>query len=68
MRTVVLAYHEIGAKALEATIRNGMEVVAVFTHRDDPKEGSWFSSVARVAAEHGIRLGKGFVGNVITLG
>ena len=40
MRTVVLAYHEIGAKALEATIRNGMEVVAVFTHRDDPKEGS----------------------------
>ncbi|MFM8641001.1 MAG: bifunctional UDP-4-amino-4-deoxy-L-arabinose formyltransferase/UDP-glucuronic acid oxidase ArnA, partial [Planctomycetota bacterium] len=54
MRTVVLAYHEIGAKALEATIRNGMEVVAVFTHRDDPKEGSWFASVARVAAEHGI--------------
>ena len=54
MRTVVLAYHEIGAQALEATIRNGMEVVAVFTHRDDPKEGSWFASVARVAAEHGI--------------
>jgi len=54
MRTVVLAYHEIGAAALAATIRSGMNVVAVFTHRDDPSEGSWFASVARLAAQHGI--------------
>jgi UDP-4-amino-4-deoxy-L-arabinose formyltransferase/UDP-glucuronic acid dehydrogenase (UDP-4-keto-hexauronic acid decarboxylating) len=54
MRTVVLAYHEIGAESLKATIANGMEVVAVFTHRDNPAEGNWFASVARVAAEHGI--------------
>ncbi len=54
MRTVVLAYHEIGAAALEATIRSGMNVVAVFTHRDDPSEGGWFASVARLAAQHGI--------------
>ena len=54
MRTVVLAYHEIGAASLKAAIDNGLEVVAVFTHRDNPNEGSWFASVARVAAEHGI--------------
>ncbi len=54
MRTVVLAYHEIGAASLLAAIKSGLEVVAVFTHRDDPAEGGWYASVARVAAEHGI--------------
>jgi len=54
MRTIVFAYHEIGAAALRATLRNGMDVVAVFTHRDDPNEGGWYASVARLAAEHGI--------------
>ena len=54
MRTIVFAYHEIGAAALRATLRNGFEVVAVFTHRDDPNEGGWYASVARLAAEHGI--------------
>ena len=54
MRTVVLAYHEIGAASLQEVIRSGLEVVAVFTHRDDPAEGGWYASVARLAAEHGI--------------
>ena len=54
MRTIVFAYHEIGAAALRATLRNGLDVVAVFTHRDDPNEGGWYASVARLAAEHGI--------------
>ncbi|NBX36894.1 MAG: bifunctional UDP-4-amino-4-deoxy-L-arabinose formyltransferase/UDP-glucuronic acid oxidase ArnA [Planctomycetes bacterium] len=54
MRTVVLAYHEIGAAALRQAIASGLQVVAVFTHRDDPKEGGWYASVARLAAEHGI--------------
>jgi UDP-4-amino-4-deoxy-L-arabinose formyltransferase/UDP-glucuronic acid dehydrogenase (UDP-4-keto-hexauronic acid decarboxylating) len=54
MRTVVLAYHEIGAASLKAAIKNGLNVVAVFTHRDTPSEGTWFASVARIAAEHGI--------------
>ncbi len=54
MRTVVLAYHEIGAASLKEAIRSGLEVVAVFTHRDDPAEGSWYANVARIAAEHGI--------------
>ena len=56
MRTIVFAYHEIGAAALRATLRNQLDVVAVFTHRDDPNEGSWYASVARLAAEHGIAV------------
>ena len=54
MRTVVLAYHEIGAASLLAAIKSGLEVVAVFTHRDDPAEGGWYASVAKIAAQHGI--------------
>ncbi len=31
-------------------MRNGIDVVAVFTHRDDPRENVWFDSVAELAA------------------
>ena len=54
MKTVVLAYHEIGAAGLKAAIRNGLDVVAVLTHKDDPDEGGWFASVAEEAARNGI--------------
>ena len=54
MKTIVLAYHELGAAGLKAAIRNGLDVVAVFTHRDDPSEGGWYTSVAREAAAAGI--------------
>jgi len=54
MNAILFAYHEIGAAALEAMLRNNIDVVAIFTHRDDPAEGGWFRSVARLAADHGI--------------
>ncbi len=54
MKAVVLAYHDIGAAGLKATLESGIEVVAVLTHRDDPAEGQWFASVAREAAAAGI--------------
>ena len=54
MKVILFAYHEIGAAALDALIASGDDVVAVFTHRDDPGEGNWFRSVARIAASHGI--------------
>ena len=54
MKVVLFAYHEIGAAALDALIASGDDVVAVFTHRDDPGEGNWFRSVARTAASQGI--------------
>ncbi len=54
MKAVVLAYHDVGCAGIEALLRNGFDVVAVFTHRDDPVENTWFGSVARLAASHRI--------------
>jgi UDP-4-amino-4-deoxy-L-arabinose formyltransferase/UDP-glucuronic acid dehydrogenase (UDP-4-keto-hexauronic acid decarboxylating) len=54
MRTVVLAYHDIGCTGLDALVRSGFDVAAVFTHKDDPNEAVWFGSVAEKAASHGI--------------
>ena len=54
MKAIVLAYHNIGAVGLEALLRNGFTVEAVFTHKDDPNENVWFKSVAERAAERGI--------------
>ncbi len=54
MKAVVLAYHDIGCVGIEALLRNGVEIAAVFTHVDDPQENRWFRSVAETAAAHGI--------------
>jgi len=54
MRAIVAGYNNMGCEGLEALIRNGYEVVAVFTYVDDPEETIWFSSVAEVAARHDI--------------
>ena len=52
MKAVVLAYHNIGCAGLEALLRHGFDVQAVFTHKDDPGEKIWFGSVAELAARH----------------
>ena len=54
MKAVVLAYHNIGCIGLEALLKNGFEVQAVFTHRDNPEENIWFKSVAELAAQKGL--------------
>ncbi|MBU0716569.1 MAG: bifunctional UDP-4-amino-4-deoxy-L-arabinose formyltransferase/UDP-glucuronic acid oxidase ArnA [Verrucomicrobia bacterium] len=54
MKTIVLAYHDIGCVGLEALLRNGFDVQAVFTHKDNPSEFVWFQSVAERAAARGI--------------
>ncbi len=54
MRTVVFGYHNIGRQGLDTLLRHNADVVAVFTHRDDPTEALWFDSVAELAADHGI--------------
>ncbi|MDD5483777.1 MAG: bifunctional UDP-4-amino-4-deoxy-L-arabinose formyltransferase/UDP-glucuronic acid oxidase ArnA [Kiritimatiellae bacterium] len=54
MKTVVLAYHDIGCVGIEALLRNGFDVQAVFTHRDNPAENIWFRSAAECAASAGI--------------
>jgi UDP-4-amino-4-deoxy-L-arabinose formyltransferase / UDP-glucuronic acid dehydrogenase (UDP-4-keto-hexauronic acid decarboxylating) len=50
MRAVVLAYSNIGCVGMRALLRHGFEIVAVFTHRDNPQETIWFDSVAELAA------------------
>jgi UDP-4-amino-4-deoxy-L-arabinose formyltransferase/UDP-glucuronic acid dehydrogenase (UDP-4-keto-hexauronic acid decarboxylating) len=54
MRTVVLAYHNIGCIGIDALIRNGFEIAAVFTHKGDPQENLWFNSVTECAANHNL--------------
>ena len=50
MKVIVLGYSNIGCAGIEALLRNGFDIAAVFTHRDDPKENIWFNSVATLAS------------------
>ena len=54
MRAVVLAYHNIGCAGIRSLMEKGIEIAAVFTHRDDPGEALWFDSVAELASDLGI--------------
>lgn len=54
MRAVVLAYHNIGCAGIDALLRNGFEILAAFTHKDDPRETIWFDSVAELATARNI--------------
>ncbi len=54
MKAIVLAYHDIGCAGLDALLRNGFDVQAVFTHKDSPGETVWFHSVAEFAASRGL--------------
>ncbi|TCV98918.1 bifunctional UDP-4-amino-4-deoxy-L-arabinose formyltransferase/UDP-glucuronic acid oxidase ArnA [Biostraticola tofi] len=54
MKAIVFAYHDIGCAGLNALKSAGYDVQAVFTHTDDPAENTFFSSVARLGAEHGL--------------
>jgi len=54
MKTVVLAYHNIGCRGIEALLKHGFQIAGVFTHLDDPAENIWFDSVAELAARHGL--------------
>ena len=51
LRAVVLAYHEIGCIGIDALLRHGFDVCAVFTHVDRPGENVWFQSVAELSAK-----------------
>lgn len=54
MKAVVFAYHNIGVAGLESVRKNGIEIQAIFTHRDDPGENCWFGSVYAWAKSSGI--------------
>ena len=51
---VVFAYHNVGARCLAVLLEQGVRVVLVVTHQDNPQETIWFDSVERLAREHGL--------------
>ncbi len=54
LRAVVLAYHDVGCAGLAELLAQGDDVLAVFTHEDDPGENVWFGSVADLARSRGV--------------
>ncbi len=54
MRTIVLAYHEMGCVGIESLLAHGFDIVAVFTHVDSSNENLWFRSVAELAARRNL--------------
>ncbi|MBD2815081.1 bifunctional UDP-4-amino-4-deoxy-L-arabinose formyltransferase/UDP-glucuronic acid oxidase ArnA [Xenorhabdus sp. Flor] len=54
MKAVIFAYHDIGCVGLNALVRAGFDIQAVFTHVDDPNENNFFSSVAHIGADLGL--------------
>lgn len=53
-RILLFAYSEVGSLCIEALIRDGANIAAVYTHEDDPNEEIWFRSVKEIAEEAGI--------------
>lgn len=53
-KAVVFAYHDIGCAGIEALLAAGYEIAAVFTHADDPKENTFYGSVAQLCSLKGI--------------
>jgi len=49
IKIIVLGYHNIGCRCLEYLIGKNENVVAVFTHKDNPYENVFFDSMAEVA-------------------
>jgi UDP-4-amino-4-deoxy-L-arabinose formyltransferase / UDP-glucuronic acid dehydrogenase (UDP-4-keto-hexauronic acid decarboxylating) len=56
MRTIVLAYHEMGCVGIEALLEHGFDIAAVFTHADARGENVWFRSVAELAARKNLTV------------
>jgi methionyl-tRNA formyltransferase len=46
----------VGYECLRLLLSHGVNVVAVFSHKDNPGEEIWFRSVSALAQEHGLPL------------
>lgn len=51
---VVLAYHDVGCRALKVLLEHKVTISLIVTHRDDPRENIWFGSVAEIARQNRI--------------
>jgi methionyl-tRNA formyltransferase len=53
---VLFAYHDSGYACMDALLKMGAPIAALFTHRDDSHEEIWWRSCAELAARHGISV------------
>jgi methionyl-tRNA formyltransferase len=53
-RVIVFAYSEVGYIGLSALLDKNANIVAVYTHRDNPNENIWFQSVAELALQYNL--------------
>lgn len=51
---IAFAYSDVGHACLQLLVKRRCNVIAVFTHEDNPNETHWFPSVSKLAQEHGI--------------
>ncbi len=54
MRALVFGYHNLGHDCLQLLIDAGVEVAALITHEDDPKEEIYFRTPFALARKHDI--------------
>lgn len=57
-RAIVFAYHNVGVRCLQVLLAQGVEIVMVVTHDDNPTENIWFESVEKLAELHRIPVSK----------
>jgi methionyl-tRNA formyltransferase len=55
-RILFFGYSEVGYECLDLLLQRGDEVVALFTHEDNPNEKIWFKTPAVAARAHGIPI------------
>jgi methionyl-tRNA formyltransferase len=53
---VVFAYHDVGCRCLSVLLERGVRLPLVVTHRADPDENIWFSSVEQLARDAGVEV------------
>ena len=54
-RILFFGYSEVGYECLDFLLRRGENVVALFTHEDNPNEKIWFKTPAVAARAKGVR-------------
>jgi len=70
---VLFAYHEMGYGCMEALLKMGANISALFTHQDDPHEEIWWRSCAALAKSRGIpvhtpeRLDDSWIGRIAAM-
>ena len=53
---VVFAYSEVGVRCLQVLLDAGIEIPLVVTHKDNPWEKIWFSSVLDLAKKNSLKV------------